>query len=195
MKQIQFTHKTSQKIYNQYLARIKRATASLKKTDREEVLLELNSHIYEGMRKSTDEDEVDRLVNLTEKLGAPEEVLKPLIAQKKLEQATKTFNPVHIFKALLLNISNGVAYIFFAFLYLLLFGFVFLILAKIVNPDRVGLYFKNGKFHLLGTRDPASLESLSLTEVLGSWFIPIMLLSISILYSSITLLLRLKRTH
>lgn len=193
MKPIQFEHKTAQKIYNDYISRIKRTTSSLNKTDREEILMELNSHIYEGMSNTTKENEIENLVDLTEKLGAPEEILKPLVAQKKLEQATKTFNPIHIFKALLLNISNGVAYIFFALLYLVLFGFVFLIIAKINNPDNVGLFFKNGTFYLLGTRQTSTLQELGLTEVLGNWFIPVMLFCIIVLYILITLLLRLKR--
>ena len=193
MKPIQFTNKTAQKIYDDYISRIKRTAAPLNKADTEEILMELNSHIYEGMLNKTPKNEIENLVDITEKLGAPEEILKPLIAQKKLEQATKTFNPVHIFKALVLNISNGIAYVFFAVLYLTLLGFVFLILEKIKNPDHVGLFFKNGNFHLLGTRNPATLEALGLTEVLGNWFIPVMLLSIVVLYMLITLLLRLKR--
>lgn len=193
MKPIQFTNKTAQKIYDDYISRIKRTTATLNKTDREEILMELNSHIYEGMIDKSEGNEIKNLVDLTEKLGAPEEILKPLIAQKKLDQATKSFNPTHIFKALVLNISNGVTYIFFALLYLALFGFVFLIIAKIRNPNNVGLFFKNGGFHLLGTRRPSSLGKLGLTEVLGNWFIPTMILSIIVLYILITLLLRLKR--
>ena len=192
MKQIQFTNKTAQKIYDDYISRIKRTTAPLNKEDTEEILMELNSHIYEGMMNKPQKSEIENLVNITEKLGAPEEILKPLIAQKKLEQATKTFNPTHIMKALILNISNGFVYVFFALLYLMLFGFVFLIIEKIKNPDHVGLFFKNGNFHLLGTRNPASLNELGLTEVLGNWFIPAMLLSIIVLYILITLLLGLK---
>lgn len=193
MKTIQFTHKTAQKIYDDYISRIKRTIAPLSKSDSNEILMELNSHIYEGMAHKTEVNEIDHLVDIIEKLGAPEEILKPLVAQKKLEQATKTFNPAHIFRALVLNISNGIAYVFFALLYLMLFGFVLLIIEKIKNPDHVGLFFKNGDFHLLGTRNPESLEKLGLTEVLGNWFIPAALLSIAILYISITLLLRLKR--
>ncbi|PTB91844.1 hypothetical protein C9994_14870, partial [Marivirga lumbricoides] len=83
--------------------------------------------------------------------------------------------------------------VFFALLYLTLFGFVFAIIEKIKNPEHVGLFFKNGNFHLLGTRNPANLEELGLTEVLGNWFIPVMILCIIVLYMVITLLLRLKR--
>ncbi|GAA5021311.1 hypothetical protein GCM10011506_03020 [Marivirga lumbricoides] len=193
MKAIQFTNKTAQKIYADYISRIKRTTATLNKTDREEILMELNSHIYEGMMHKTPSSEIESLVDVTEQLGAPEEILKPLIAQKKLEQATRSFNPKHIFKALVLNISSSVVYVFFALLYLTLFGFVFAIIEKIKNPEYVGLFFKNGNFHLLGTRNPANSEELGLTEVLGNWFIPVMILCIIVLYMVITLLLRLKR--
>jgi uncharacterized membrane protein len=193
MKSIKFQHRTSEKIYTDYISRIKRTTAPLNKIDSKEILMELNSHIYEGMRNMTEQNEIENLVDILNKLGAPEEILKPLIAQKKLEQATKSFNPAHVFKALVLNISNGFAYIIFALLYLALFGFVFLIFAKISNPENVGLFFKGGNFHLLGTRQPESLDKLGLTEVLGNWFIPTMTLSIVLLYLLITLLLRLKR--
>jgi len=106
MKVLNFEQSASQKIYNDYINRIKRTTATLTKEDREDVLLEFNSHIYEGMKRDPGGNEVDRLLNLTENLGSPEEVLKPLIAEKKLQQATKTFNPIHVIKALVLNISN-----------------------------------------------------------------------------------------
>lgn len=193
MKSIQFKHSASNKIYTDYISRIRRTTAPLNKTDSTEILMELNSHIFEGMANSTDNNEIENLVDILNKLGAPEEILRPLIAQNKLEQATKSFNPAHVFKALVLNISNGFVYIFFALLYLALFGFVFIIFAKIKNPENVGLFFKDGNFHLLGTRQPDSLDKLGLTEVLGNWFIPTMILSIVVFYLLITLLLRLKR--
>lgn len=193
MKALNFEQSASQKIYNDYINRIKRTTATLTKEDRHDVLLEFNSHIYEGMKRESGGSEVDRLLKLTENLGSPEEVLKPLIAEKKLQQATKTFNPVHIVKALALNISNGFVYIFFAFLYLILFGFVFVIIAKVINPNEVGLFFKEGSFQLLGMMDAESRERAGVREVLGNWFIPAMMIVIVALYTIITLLLRLKR--
>lgn len=193
MKPISFSNKTAQKIYDDYLKRINRMVASLDDADRKEIVMELNSHIYEGLSHREQNDEVDNLVDIIEKLGAPEEILKPLVAQKKLEQATRTFNPLDIFKALFLNISNGVAYVFFAVLYLALFGFIFLIVEKIKNPDQVGLYFKKGDFYLLGTRNPDTLKVQGLNEVLGNWFIPVMVISILVLYIGITFMLRLKR--
>lgn len=126
MKPIVFKQTASQKIYNDYINRIKRTISPLSKEDWEDILMEFNSHIFEGLKRSVEDSEVDNLLDVLEKLGAPEEVLKPLVAERKLNQATRTFNPLHVFKALVLNISNGIVYVFFALLYLILFGFIFL---------------------------------------------------------------------
>lgn len=194
MKAISFKQNTSQKIYNSYVKRLRRSTKSLPKQDQEDVLMEFNSHIYEGMQRvPQQENEPDHLLNILEKLGEPEEILKPLVAQKKLEQASKTFNPLHVFKALTLNIGNGIFYIFIALLYLSLFAFVFLIYAKIANPDEVGMLFRNGNFIALGKTNPEYREAGNTVEVLGNWFIPVMVLIIVMFYAIITLLLRLKR--
>ena len=193
MKAIDFEKSTSQKIYASYIKRLQRTIQPLAKSDREDVLMEFNSHIYEGMNRNAHEDESDRLLDVLDKLGEPEEVLQPLIAEKKLEQATKTFNPIHVFKALALNVGNGIFYIFMALLYISLSVFVFLIYAKITNPTAVGLFLNNGKFMALGKINPSYIEGRDIVEVLGNWFIPAMVVSIVILYVAVTFLLRLKR--
>lgn len=172
--------------------RIKKVVRPLPPNDQKEVLLEFNSHIYEALINNNQETEIDRLLDVLENLGEPEEVLKPLIADKRLEQATRTFNPLHVIRALALNITNGISYIIFFILYLCLFGFVFLIYAKIENPQEVGLYFKNGHFLALGKINSEYLGSSAYTEALGIWFIPAMMLSIIIFYLLITLLLKFK---
>ena len=194
IKEIQFQETASKRIYTSYMNRLKRSTRTLSKDDQQEVLLEFNSHIYEGMFRKNQDSEIEKLLDVIEKLGAPEEVLKPLIADKKLEEATRTFNPIHLFKALVLNIGNGISYLFFIILYLCLFGFLFLIYAKITKPDQVGLFFKNNSFMTLGRLNTAYIENPNISEVLGNWFIPAMILSIIISYFLITLLLKLKRS-
>lgn len=193
MKPIAFTASASQKVYADYIKRIKRVTKPLDKEDSKEVLMELNSHIYESFQRQShpDTSEIDTLLAVLEKLGAPEEVLKPVVADLKLKQATKTFNPLHVFKALFLNLSNGIFYIFMSILYLFLFVFVFLIGAKIWNPENVGMYFKDGKFQVLGSLSNTSESGIQ--EVLGNWFIPVMVIVTIVWYLLITLLLRLKR--
>jgi uncharacterized membrane protein len=196
IEDIKFEEKASQRIYNDYMKRIKRATASLSKMNQDDIYMEFNSHIFEAIQHKNEANELDSLLDIIEKLGMPEEVLKLLVADKKLEQATKTFNPVHVFKALVLNFTNGISYIFFSILYLFLFGFVILIFAKIINPSLVGLFMKKDSlsFFVLGIFNPEDRLKNQVTEVLGNWFIPVMLLSIIIFYFLITLLLKFKKS-
>jgi uncharacterized membrane protein len=196
IEDIKFKQKASQRIYTDYMKRIKRATASLSKINQDDIYMEFNSHIFEAIQHKNEVNELDSLLDIIEKLGSPEEVLKPLIADKKLEQATQTFNPVHVFKALVLNFTNGISYILFSVLYLFLFGFVILIFAKIVNPSLVGLFMKKDSlsFFVLGIFNPQDMAKNQVTEVLGNWFIPVMLLSIIVFYFIITLLLKFKKS-
>ena len=191
IENIKFSQEASKRVYNDYMNRVKKATNSLTKQNQDDIYMEFNSHIFEAIQHKNGISEIDLLLDILEKLGIPEEVLKPLVADKKLEQATRTFNPIHVFKALILNFTNGISYFIFFFLYLLLFGFVFLIFAKIVNPSDVGLFYKNASFMVLGIANKANQEGIK--EVLGNWFIPIMLISIVVFYFLITYLLKFKK--
>jgi len=186
MKQLEFKQEAAQRIYDDYIKRINRTVATLSKADQQDIQLEFNSHIYESMQGSNKESEIDSLLDVLQKLGAPEEVLTQLVADKKLEQATKTFNPVHIFKALALNISNGISYTIFVILYLILGIGVFSVGAKIFYPDKVGFYVYEKGWSI-------GIGENSGTEVLGNWFIPVMLGAILALYIFTTLMLRLIR--
>ena len=188
-REIQFSDSNARRVYKNYIERIKNVTKPLTQSDRNEVLLEFNSHIYESLQNNVNPKELDTLLNAIDNLGAPEDVLSPLIADKLLERATKSFNPIDVFRALALNITNGISYIIFAILYLCLGGFVFLIFAKIINGNKVGMFFQNGKFQAIGMLS----DSANYQEVLGNWFIPVMLVSIIILYFIITLLLKIKK--
>ncbi|BFM44543.1 hypothetical protein CFS9_31840 [Flavobacterium sp. CFS9] len=196
IEDIKFEQKASQRIYNNYMKRIQKTTASLSKMDQNDIYMEFNSHIFEAIQHKNETNELDSLLDSIEKLGSPEEVLKPLIADKKLEQATKTFNPVHVFKALALNFTNGISYIIFSVLYLFLFGFVFLIFAKILNPSQVGLYMQKESFSVfvLGIMTPEDQIKNQAYEALGQLFIPVMLSLTLFSYFIITLLLKLKNS-
>ena len=187
MKQLEFKQEAAQRIYDDYIKRINRTVATLSNADQQDIQLEFNSHIYESMQGSSKESEIDSLLDVLQKLGAPEEVLNQLVADKKLEQATKTFNPVHIFKALALNISNGISYTIFVILYLILGIGVFSVGAKIFFPDKVGFYVYEKGWSI-------GIGENSGTEVLGNWFIPVMLGALLVLYILTTLMLRLIRT-
>lgn len=194
-KEITFTNKNAGRIYKDYIRRIQQSTQGLDKQNQLDILLEINSHIYEGLtlKLKNNNEEIEALLNILEKLGQPEIFLKPLVAERKLEEATKTFNPIKIAKALALNIGNGFSYILFALLYLLLFSFLFLIIAKIVSPEHVGLFYRPHDIFILGSYKNSQGISYSDYERLGHWFIPVMCFAVTTFYILLTLLLNLKR--
>lgn len=193
-KEITFNDKNSQRIYHDYISRIQQATKLLNKENQQEILLEINSHIYESFTGSLENNkgEVENLLDCIEKLGQPEVFLKPLVAEKKLDEATKTFNPVKVLKALTLNIGNGISYIVFAILYLMLFGFLFLIAAKIYDPQNVGFFYRPDDIFILGYYQTDGKTHYQY-EQLGNWFIPFILVLTVVFYLFITLLLRIKK--
>lgn len=189
MKKIKFQNKSAKSIYENYISRARRSISVLSEEDKKEILMEINSHIFEALGKKSAESEVDRLISITHGLGDPEEFLKPMVAQKKLGEATRTFNPKHIFQAIILNFRNGILYSLFALLYLCLAGFLFLMVSEILYPNETGLFVHEGKFQALG-RLKTTEET---TELLGDFFIPTMALSTIVLYLIITLLMRISR--
>ena len=192
LNKIAFSNPNAQKIYENYLKQIQLATKQLPSADQKDILLELNSHIFESIQKNDHGDEISNLVHTLEKIGIPNEVLKPLIADKKLLQATKNFNPIYVAQAMFLNLSNGIIYVLFAVLYLFLFTFLFLIVAKIFYPAATGFFYKKDEFFVFGL---TSFDQIKMKhEVLGNWFIPTTILLAIIFYLFVTLLLKFKRS-
>jgi len=188
-KAIVFKDGNAQRVYDNYMKGIKNVVKPIPVAEREEVMMEFNSHIYECMQMNNDVSELESLLDSIDKLGAPDEVLKPLVADKLLEKATRSFNPIDVFKALVANLTNGVAYFIFFILYALLGTFVFLIFAKMFNKE-VGMYYREGKFQAIGM----VYGQEGAVEVLGHWFIPVMILCIIFFYMVITLLLKIKKS-
>lgn len=194
-KEIEFKDNNSTRIYRDYLKRVRNMLKSLETQNQQEILLEINSHIYEGISNNpANANEVAHLLDVLERLGQPEVFLKPWVARKKLEEATHSFNPIKIAKALILNLGNGISYILFSILYLFLFGFLFLIVAKVVNPEQVGFFYRANDIFILGHYTNSEGISYQQYEKLGDWFIPVIALSAVTIYTLLTLLLKLKRT-
>lgn len=189
MKRLEFNNTSAQRIYDDYIKRLKRNSSKLSEEEKTDLLMEFNSHIYEGMQSDNNENELEKLIDVIEKLGVPEEILKPIVANKKLNQAVRTFNPLHIAQAISLNKKNGIIYGVFAVLYLFISVFILLIPLKLIFPKSTGLFYFEGEFHSFGFISGHE----ELTEVLGYWFIPLVTAFIVVLYIIITLLLRLKR--
>ncbi|MDH6356546.1 hypothetical protein [Parabacteroides sp. PF5-9] len=189
MKNIELSDKNAALLYDKYIEDVKRIINILSKKDQDDILMEINSHIYESMQRKTSDSEIDKIRETLDKLGDPYKSFATLVADRKLLQATRTFNPLHVIKGLSLNLSNGFIYILFSILYLFLFCFIFLIFAEIVYPHNTGLFIGENETHFGFI---ANITDSSLTEVLGNWFIPIVFFAMVSIYLIVTLLLKLK---
>jgi len=140
MKKIQFNNQSAQKVYDSYIRRAERTIKSLSKLDQKEIVMELNSHIYAALQPGSvvKEEELDAIIKITDKLGDPEIILSSMVEEKSLERASRTFNPLHIAKALVINIKNGLIYSVYAFLYLAIALCLALLGLKLVVPESTG---------------------------------------------------------
>lgn len=188
MKRIIFTNQTAQKIYDDYFTRVNRCIRILAPHDQQEMLMEFNSHIHEATADALPDREVEILVDTLERLGAPEVVLQPIVANKKVRQATRSFNPKHVLQALYLNIFNGIGYFVFAIIYLFIFCFGLLTVVKMIAPNHTGLFVGGGHLFMMGYMHHRPAGS---AELLGDWFIATVIFLAGVFYYLNTLLLRL----
>jgi uncharacterized membrane protein len=186
MKLIEFKNTDTQRIYSDYINRSKRAVKILSAEDQEDCLMEINSYIYEYIQNNPQEQELTAMLNILERLGDPEITLKEVVAAKKIDQAVRTFNVKHVMQALLLNLKNGVVYIILFIMALLGTCFPILIILKIIYPEATGLYVGENTFFfgIMSKRD-------GISEVLGNWFIPVVILLSILFYFIIVFLLKL----
>lgn len=189
MKKIIFKDKTAQQIYDDYFRRMEKSISVLSPNDRRDMLMELNSHFYEGLQQSEQTNEMDIILRLTEKLGLPEDVSKSLIAEKKANPAIKTFHPKPFFRAVVLNIHKGGIFIIVALSWLFSATLFLTVITKLIFPKQTGLFVENGHFMQIGF----SSSAISGKEVLGNWYIVLALLAIIVFYFVAIALLRLAR--
>jgi hypothetical protein len=191
MQKIQFKEPAARKIYENYLSSVENATQHLSKEDQQEILMEINSHLYEALQQESGETEVEKLVKITTELGDPHVTLKPAIAARKLNKAVRTFNPQLLFSALYISAKNSVKYACFFVLYLLIASMLSLIFFKIFYPDNTGLFYADNRVSAFGF----ILDTSGKTEVMHGWFYPIVLAIVALLYIVLTLILRLTRKN
>lgn len=186
MKLIEFKNTDTQRVYNDYINRSTRAVKILSAEDQEDCLMEINSYIYEYIQDNPQEQELTAMLNILERLGDPEITLKEVVAAKKIDQAVRTFNVKHLMQALFLNLKNGVVYVILFMMALLGACFPILIVLKIFLPKMTGLFVGNGTFYFGITP-----KRTGVSEVLGDWFIPFVILLSVLFYFIIIFLLKL----
>lgn len=182
---------TATRIRDQYMKRVDRALRSLPKKIREETALEIQSHLWDSMQDSTAQVEADRILDAIDRLGEPDDFIKPMVAGRLLEDASHSLNPKSVVMGLMYNAVAGVKKaglsIVLGLGYLILCIFSLMSILKVILPHQVGLFFdpEGGApfFGVLG--DPGNH-----VEVLGFWIIPLGIVISFLLYFGLTRLLR-----
>lgn len=182
----------SKRIWNNYLKQVNRIIKPLNYDQRNEILLELQSHMYESMSVDPFEDEESKILNALERLGDPVLYLQPIVKDKLLYNTLKSLNPVGILKLvyknllsgskrLLLSVCIGIGYVVSTIFFLTA-------VLKIFN-DNVGIYYLGPKWYhfIIGTvKNP---NDPHIKELLGFWLIPIGISGSIIIYYALSKLL------
>ena len=149
---ILFSDKLAQKIWDQYFRRVKWVSRSLSVKLQEELILEIQDHLYESFGRETGKSEADRLLNAIDKIGEPEEYIKPMVAERLLMDASQTFNPKMIAQGLYYHfwgsLKNFLSSIIFFLGYSIVLILGLLTILKIIYPRYVGIshdHLRRGK--------------------------------------------------
>lgn len=176
----------AKKIWHQYFRRVKRCAKPLKSNQQEELILEIQDHLFESLKQETGNNEAEKLLNAIDKLGDPEEYLRPIIADRLLSSASSTLNPKTIFKGLYYHlfgdIKNFLLSLAFSLGYFTAFIFAVLSIFKIFFPDNIGFFINENGGILIGIIGGESLK----TDILGYWDVPLGLLVSLIIYLVLT---------
>jgi uncharacterized membrane protein len=133
----------TQKLWKNFERELAHKLKPLPKEEREDIRLEILSHLYESASNGTGESEEVRLINAIERLGDPDDYLTPLVADILLQQKTKKGYPFAILESVLVTSSRGLLHM----LIIMVLGFAYfhtmmifvMAIMHIGNPD-VGLW-------------------------------------------------------
>lgn len=152
MQQFPIKNELAQKMWNHFEKELDHKIKTLPKEDREDVKLEILSHLYDSSINDEAENEENRLINAIERLGTPDEYLTPLVSDILLNLKAKNGNPLAIAKSLFKNIQTSLTHtlatIVFGVAYLFIIMVFIMSIAHIFNPE-VGFWIHdNGGFAL-----------------------------------------------
>lgn len=90
------------KIVNNYLKRLKSYLKGLPEQDKEELVKEIHSHIYESFVNDPTENEIDRILNVLNKLGEPSNVISSRVSTAMVSMGKKQKLPFYILAGILI---------------------------------------------------------------------------------------------
>jgi len=134
---------SAKKLWQHFEKELDHKIKDLPQTERQDVKLEILSHLYESTINDPAESEENRLINAIERLGSPDEYLTPLVSDILLNLKTKSGNPLAIAQSLARNVQRSLLQTLASMVFGVLYFFIVMIfimsVAHLFNPD-VGLW-------------------------------------------------------
>lgn len=185
----QFDDAAAGRTWSRYAARVDVALRHVDTAVATDLRRELLAHLRDGYEAAAG-SEAERVAVAIARLGAPEEFLRPLLADSYIDQGTRGFAPVVLARGLGHEIARGgrAALVGLTFMigYTMLAAFAAMALLQPVLPGKIGLFsYPDGRFQFGIVRDTAGSS-----EVLGLWTIPIALSAAGLLWWLLGRLLR-----
>ena len=126
----------AQKVWNSFERELDHKLRALPDLAREEVKLELLSHLYDSASADSAVLEEERFINAIDRLGAPGDYLEPLVEEIFLAQGTSKGHPSAVLRSLLAITRKGIWHL--ALTALFGFGYVVAIIVFIMAVMHVG---------------------------------------------------------
>jgi len=93
-----------EKIVNNYVHRLKRHLKGFPEIDQQEMIKEIQSHIYESYIQDPAENEIERIFNVLDKLGEPAEVVSTRMSSSMVKLGKRRKLPFYILAGLLIGL-------------------------------------------------------------------------------------------
>lgn len=95
---------TVKKIIHDYTARLKENLKGLPEEDQNEMIKEIESHIFESYNQNPIEDEVDRILDVLKKLGEPSKVFSKKMPDQMVKMGREKNLPLYILSGILIGL-------------------------------------------------------------------------------------------
>ena len=192
-RRIEFKDRATQRVYDNYIKQIQKQIKSLPKADQEDILMEMNSYIFEGIRADKSGDELNTLLNIIDNFGDLEIILSPILRDKKVRKTTSSFNPGLMVKNFVLTVRKGAFIVLVSLGYIILGAFGLSSLTKLIFQEEVGMFYKPEEYFVLAGFYGNAVNEAEY-ELLGNWYLPIMLLGMALSYYLIKQLIRFEQS-
>lgn len=137
---------TSKKLWSNFERELNHKLAPLSVSEKDDIKMEILSHLYESALNDGAESEEKRIINAIDRLGEPDLYLTPLISDILHAQSVAKGHPKAILKSLLQITQKSLLHLsltaIFGFGYFISFIFFIMGIMHIFNPE-VGIWLDN----------------------------------------------------